>query len=201
MENKMVDKLLRAQADFKPLRKTKENPYFHSSYAGLDDVMDSISDSLKKHGLVITSRSIPHEKGLLLTTEIYDIESKQSIQSSFFIGELDPQKIGSGLTYGRRYNIVNLLNLVADEDDDGNRASQSKEQPKTITTQSFGQEVQNALLMPGEQVPKWWWDLKKTDWKEAGKYMPKGFGPKKIDGKYIVAERDQTPIKYEEDVF
>ena len=105
------------------------------------------------------------------------------------------------MTYARRYNIVNLLNLVADEDDDGNRASQSKEQPKAITTQSFGQEVQNALLMPGEIVPKWWWDLKKTDWKEAGKYMPKGYGPKKIDGKYIVAERDQTPIKYEEDVF
>lgn len=197
----MIDKLLRAQADFKPLRKTKENPYFHSSYAGLDDVMDSISDSLKKHGLVITSSSVPHEKGLLLTTSIHDIESKQSISSSFFIGELDPMKIGSGLTYGRRYNIVNLLNLIAEEDDDGNRASQLKEQPKTITTQSFGQEVQNALLMPGEIVPRWWWDLKKTDWKEAGKYMPKGYGPKKIDGKYIVAERDQTPIKYEEDVF
>lgn len=197
----MVDKLLRAQADFKPLRKTKENPYFHSSYADLGDIMDSISDALRKHGLVITSSSVPHDKGLLLTTSIHDIETSKSISSSFFIGELDPQKIGSGLTYGRRYNIVNLLNLVADEDDDGNRASQPKEQPKTITTQSFGQEVQNALLMPGEQVPKWWWDLKKTDWKEAGKYMPKGYGPKKIDGKYIVAERDQTPIKYEEDVF
>lgn len=195
----MIDKLLRAQADFKPLRKTKENPYFHSSYADLGDIMDSISDALRKHGLVITSSSVPHEKGLLLTTSIHDIETSKSISSSFYIGELDPQKIGSGLTYGRRYNIVNLLNLVADEDDDGNRASQPKEQPKAITT--YGQEVQNALLMPGEQVPKWWWDLKKTDWKEAGKFMPKGYGPKKIDGKYIVAERDQTPIKYDEDVF
>lgn len=197
----MIEKILRAQADFKPLRKTKENPYFHSSYADLGDIMDSISDALRKHGLVIMSRSTMLDKGLLLTTEIHDIESKQLISSSFYIAELDPQKIGSGLTYGRRYNIVNLLNLVADEDDDGNRAIQPKEQPKTITTQSFGQEVQNAMLMPGEQVPKWWWDMKKSDWKEAGKYMPKGYGPKKIDGKYIVAERDQTPIKYEEDVF
>jgi hypothetical protein len=197
----MIDKLLRAQADFKPLRKTKENPYFHSSYAGLDDVMDSISDSLRKHGLVITSQSAPHEKGLLLTTSIHDIESKQSIQSSFFIGELDPQKIMAGMTYARRGNIVNLLNLVADEDDDGNQASKPKEQPKTITAQSFGQEVQNAMLMPGDQVPRWWWDLKKSDWKEAGKFMPKGYGAKKVNGIYIVAERDQTPIKYDEDTF
>jgi hypothetical protein len=200
----MIDKLLRAQADFKPLRKTKENPYFHSSYAGLDDVMDSISDSLRKHGLVITSQSVPHEKGLLLTTSIHDIESKQSIQSSFFIAELDPQKIGSGMTYARRYNIVNLLNLVADEDDDGNQASKPTQKPwidpeKPKFDQSGSD--QNHMLLPGDVIPKWWWDLKKTDWKEAGKFMPKGYGAKKVDGKYIVAERDQTPIKYDEDTF
>jgi hypothetical protein len=197
----MIDKLLRAQADFKPLRKTKENPYYHSSYAGLDDVMDSISDSLRKHGLVITSQSVPHEKGLLLTTSIHDIESKQSIQSSFFIGELDLQKIGAGMTYARRYNIVNLCNLVADEDDDGNQASKPAQKPWVDLEKPKMDGTTNHILLPGDQVPRWWWDLKKTDWKEAGKFMPKGYGPKKVNGVYIVAERDQTPIKYDEDTF
>jgi hypothetical protein len=189
----MIDKILKAQVEFKPLRKTKQNPYYHSSYAGLDDVMDSIQDALKKYGLVITSQSAPHEKGLLLTTTIYDIETKQSIQSSFFIGELDPQKIGSGMTYARRYNIVNLLNLVADEDDDGNA---TKPEPKKIEKHT---EVQGqSQLLPGDVIPKWWWDLKKQDWKEAGKYMPKGYGPKKIDGIFYVSERDNSPISYED---
>jgi hypothetical protein len=35
----------------------------------------------------------------------------------------DPQKLGSAITYYRRYAIVTLLGLVTEEDDDGNAAS------------------------------------------------------------------------------
>lgn len=191
----MIDKILKAQADFKPLRKTKVNPYFNSSYAGLDDVIDSIQDSLKKHGLVISSRSYTDPNlNLILITRLIDVESKTEFVTEFTIFEKEPQKIGACMTYARRFNIVNLLNLVADDDLDGNETT--KPEPKKIEKHT---EVQGqSQLLPGDVIPKWWWDLKKQDWKEAGKYMPKGYGPKKIDGIFYVSERDNSPISYED---
>lgn len=197
----------RARMDFKPIRKSKTNPYHGNAYAGLDDILDGISDAFRKHGLIIINIAEDN----YLTTKIRLLEDKNdktfSISTKFPISENDPQKIGSAYTYGRRYNLCNLLNLIAEEDDDGNQASAliPKKYPRTEDPEKpkfdhSGSE-QNHMLLPGDVIPKWWWDLKKSDWKEAGKFMPKGYGPKKIDGKYIVAERDQTPIKYEEDVF
>ena len=42
----------------------------------------------------------------------------------------DPQGQGSAVTYARRYSYMSVLGLVADEDDDGNKASQPKSAPK-----------------------------------------------------------------------
>ena len=53
-----------------------------------------------------------------LETSVYDIESEEAIKSSFPITNPDPQKFGSAMTYGKRYNLSALLNIVSDEDDD-----------------------------------------------------------------------------------
>jgi hypothetical protein len=37
------------------------------------------------------------------------------------LSKIDPQGQGSGVTYARRYALVSVLNLVADDDDDGQR--------------------------------------------------------------------------------
>jgi hypothetical protein len=43
----------------------------------------------------------------------------------------DPQAHGSAMTYLRRYSYMAILGLVADEDDDGNAASQPKPPSRT----------------------------------------------------------------------
>ena len=54
---------------------------------------------------------------------IQDTESEGRIVSSIPLPEIqDPQKIGGAITYYRRYALVSLLGLQA-EDDDGNTAS------------------------------------------------------------------------------
>ena len=51
-----------------------------------------------------------------------------SVSSDFIIGDIkDPQQLGKVLTYGRRYNLVSLFNILADEDDDAQSFYESKE--------------------------------------------------------------------------
>jgi hypothetical protein len=53
----------------------------------------------------------------------------------------DPQKLGSAVTYYRRYTLQSLLSLQA-EDDDANTASKAPAPaPKTITNENFAKGV------------------------------------------------------------
>ena len=62
-------------------------------------------------------------------SRIIDIDSSDSVESSLSLPtDLDTQKIGGAITYYRRYTLVALLGLQA-EDDDGNTAS-GKSMPK-----------------------------------------------------------------------
>jgi hypothetical protein len=59
-----------------------------------------------------------------LTTIIYDVESGESISGSVAIPTVaDPQKLGSAISYLRRYSLVSTLAIEGDEDDDANTAS------------------------------------------------------------------------------
>jgi hypothetical protein len=60
---------------------------------------------------------------------IYHIETGTSVSSEIDLPQLnDPQKLGSAITYYRRYTLQSLLGLQA-EDDDGNKASQPAKTP------------------------------------------------------------------------
>jgi hypothetical protein len=63
-------------------------------------------------------------QGGKVITMIFDVESGESIQSDIDLPQIqDPQKLGSAITYFRRYTLQSLLSLQA-VDDDGNLASQ-----------------------------------------------------------------------------
>lgn len=81
---------------------------------------------------------ITHQtKNNLVTTTIYDIESGESISSEIDIGKItttrestdqkgikttevteqDPQAVGAIVTYYRRYNLLQLLDLKTEDND------------------------------------------------------------------------------------
>jgi hypothetical protein len=63
---------------------------------------------------------------------IYHIETGTSVSSEIDLPQLnDPQKLGSAITYYRRYTLQSLLGLQA-EDDDGNKASQPAKTPTKV---------------------------------------------------------------------
>ena len=52
-------------------------------------------------------------------TIVVDLDSEETVGSDFIVGDIkDPQQLGKVLTYGRRYNLVSIFNILADEDDD-----------------------------------------------------------------------------------
>ena len=128
-----------AQAEFSAVPKESANPFFKSKYADLATVVQVATPVLTKHGLSI-SQHISNEAGVDTLTTYLLHSSGEYIANSMVLHlpKSDPQGQGSAVTYGRRYAYMAVLGLVADNDDDGNAASNPKgvQQARQAVTQA-----------------------------------------------------------------
>jgi hypothetical protein len=112
-------KLLAFQKLGVSIKKDANNPHFKSKYADLSEVINKVRPALSEVGITLIQASC--ETGL--NTTLYDDKTDTAITGFLpFIGATDPQKLGSNLTYLRRYSLVTMLGLE-DDDDDGNTAA------------------------------------------------------------------------------
>jgi hypothetical protein len=111
------------QSDMESVSKDAENPFFHSKYATLENIISTAKAHLKKHGLSFAQ--FPDGDGL---TTIIMHTSGEFIQATCRMTPKDetPQSQGSAITYMRRYALSAALGIATDEDDDGNAASAPK---------------------------------------------------------------------------
>jgi len=123
-----------AQGEFEAVAKTENNTFFKSSYSPLPEVVKAATPILTKHGLAVWQGADTDETGELLWTVVLH-ESGQFIGSSARLLPVkdDPQAQGSAITYQRRYQYMSALGLVADDDDDGNAASQPSRPSKPVS--------------------------------------------------------------------
>ena len=56
----LMDALVAAQAELETVKGTKENPFHNSTYAGLDDIVQTVLPVLSKHDII---PSPPHRGG------------------------------------------------------------------------------------------------------------------------------------------
>lgn len=118
-----MTKLHELQKAIKPITKDSENPFFKSKYFDINAIIENIKPIIDKMGIVITQPLTVVEGKNVLKTLVCDNNGDILAESSIVIPEAtDPQKMGSIITYFRRYSLQSLLFLQA-EDDDGNRAS------------------------------------------------------------------------------
>ncbi len=118
----LVEALSKARAEFDAVTKNAANPYFKSKYADLSEVLGAITPALSANGLVVVQPIEQTETGLLLRTQLHHVGGGV-IESTFAIPEnKDIQKLGSAITYIRRYSLSALFG-VAPQDDDGNAAA------------------------------------------------------------------------------
>lgn len=105
-------------------RKTAVNPHFKNTYANLADVWDACRAALTKHGLSVVQVPDTDGERVVLTTTLLHT-SGQWIRGVYPVRPVknDPQSYGSALTYARRYGLAAMVGVVADDDDDGQRAS------------------------------------------------------------------------------
>lgn len=103
------------------LKKDADNPFFKSKYITLENILDTYEPLFIENNLLC----LHYSKDNKLITEIIDLDSSEKVLSEFNIYNTDPQKQGSEVTYWKRYNLWQLLNIQTDIDDDWNLASSS----------------------------------------------------------------------------
>lgn len=104
------------------LVKNAINTKYNSQYITLNKLLRELEPSLSANGLIVLNK-IKENK---LVTILADKNSNQKIATEMplIFKEGDMQSLASAITYARRYALMTLLNLVADDvaDDDGNLA-------------------------------------------------------------------------------
>ena len=128
-------KLHRAKLAIGKVTKNANNPHFKKSYADLNAIIEAVEPILLENGLLL----LQPIHGNSVCTQIIDVDSDNSIDSCMDLPTgLDPQKMGSAITYFRRYTLQSILSLQA-VDDDGHSASEPvKAKPKeSLDTERF----------------------------------------------------------------
>ncbi len=114
-----------------------ENPFYHNKYVSIENIMSTLKPLLEAQALLVF-HTVHDDK---VTTHVVDVEltegteqKEYEVLSHFPINrELDAQKIGAQVTYGKRYNLTALFALT-EEDDDGNMAVGKMDKPIGATT-------------------------------------------------------------------
>lgn len=120
-------KLFEAKKEIGKISKDSTNPFYKSKYFDINQLLEHVEPILQKHELLLLQ---PIEEDKVCST-ILDIESEKFISSAIKLtNQTDPQKLGSEITYYRRYTLASLLGLQA-EDDDANSTVKSKETKPT----------------------------------------------------------------------
>ncbi len=147
---KLAFALAKAQGEMKNPPKDSVNPHFRSKYADLATVRDTVMPVLNRHGLSVLQ--LPCEcDALPALTTILMHESGEWVETTMLLrpSKMDPQGVGSALTYARRYSLQSIAGVAADEDDDGNAASRpqpaAKPQPRPMPSSDIADDCGHAI--------------------------------------------------------
>lgn len=113
------EKLFNLQQEIGTISKDAKNPFYKSKYFDINSLINQLQPLLKKHRLLLLQ---PIEDDLVYS-KLICIDGTGGVLSGLKLPELnDPQKLGSAITYYRRYTLASLLGLQA-VDDDANLSS------------------------------------------------------------------------------
>ena len=115
----LIKKIAEAKKEIGKISKDQTNPFYKSKYFDINSLIKQLNPLLAKHKLLLVQPILDN----MVLSRIICIDNGGSIDSSLTLPEInDPQKLGSAITYYRRYTLASLLGLQA-VDDDGNLAS------------------------------------------------------------------------------
>ena len=152
-QNTLAGKILKVQAEVGAIKKDANNPFFKSKYFDINGLLKVLRPVASKHGIVIM-QTLQYDSGFgdkpiqVLKTSVIDGENGQEYTSFVNLPHItDPQKVGSAITYYRRYALQAMFALEA-EDDDANSVSRAPQAKKNFPETSSGKGPSTNPLMP-----------------------------------------------------
>lgn len=116
------EKMFRVLHEIEQPKKNSVNPYFKSKYADLAEVKRVVDDICRKYRLYVQQGF----KENSLHTVIQDVDNNGAFLVTLSLPtNVKPQDLGSAITYYRRYSLVTMFGLIAEDDDDGNQVSRT----------------------------------------------------------------------------
>ena len=141
-------KLAAVKKEIGAISKDSTNPFFKSKYFDINGLLKHVEPLLDKNGLLLLQPIIKGE----VFSEIIDVENGDSVTSSLSLPEIsDPQKIGSCVSYYRRYTLQSLIGLQA-IDDDANAASKATKPKSDKKWVNKGDKIWNAAIDKGVKI-------------------------------------------------
>lgn len=171
--DKLAPAVVKLQSLLTPVGKSADNPFFKSKYAPLPEVRAALQPLLASCDLALLTMPsiIDGQNGL----HFYLFHSSgQYLEGQWLLtpAQRTPQGEGADTTFKLRYGIMAITGLVADEDDDGNRASNpvttsytaKLSKPKAASRLDQAKSrLRDAIKSSGAKGDEYAWVAKATD--------------------------------------
>ena len=144
----LADALAKCQQALTAVTPNKKNTHLSSKYADLASVMAALRGPLGDNGLAISQGIGSGTTGPIITTMLIHasgewLSDTNEIPLGQGKGVSEAQRVGSAITYGRRYGALAIVGgTVSDDDDDGGNAG----------AKPTRQESQAKPISPAEQI-------------------------------------------------
>ncbi len=126
--------LVKAQAKLQNVGKSgvAKGEKFSYKYVKLPEVLDEAREKLSAEGVYILQATVNGEGTSIGVITRLLHSSGQWIESALYCApsKFDAQGVGSVSTYLRRYGLLSMIGMGAEDDDDGNAASVAAPQPQ-----------------------------------------------------------------------
>ena len=150
METKTLQtQLLEFQKKVNVIKKDSKNPHFKNTYASLTQIISEVKPLLSECGIVLTQPLINGNVSTFLTYGSEVLESSLPLP----VG-LQPQPLGSAITYFRRYTLASLLALEIDDDDANEATKKEPVKPFQATTTELPPLTDKAFLAMLDAIKK-----------------------------------------------
>jgi len=125
--NELARALSIAQGQMEPAELTGHNTHRNYKYAKLSDIVESARQPLAANGLSVVQLFDTNESGpSVLVTRLMHASGQQIESRLKLLPVEDYHALGSATTYSRKYALAAMLNIIAQEDDDGEAAMESR---------------------------------------------------------------------------
>lgn len=140
--------IIKVQGAISGVHKNAKNPHFKSSYATLENVIDTARPALQEAGIAFVQAPGMVIDGSVEVTTMLVHTSGEWMKSTLHVplGKRDPQGVGSAITYGCRYSLMAMLGLPPTDDDGEAAMERPASTPSTVTGPAANTRTSSAAL-------------------------------------------------------